>query len=348
MVDYTKRNVVNGKLISSKKKRSRSKAKKTTPAVRYLRYEVTNSASPGTETSHFIDLARDISAINRRFYRQGRDYHVKRVTVVSSNTIAGFDREYVEGLFGATPQDFTQNAGRISFSTLPDSWMVRSAWKRGFDAWNQMNAQATKMGLTIKPTYHDFKIRGMGSYAQSPTYLVPKDNGGNALSLGEWTYSDLVSPDGTTGADEMKMHMLGDHIGAAGSRTSISLLKSYAETRATVDNNDPNMVINQDDPLLNLLDHGTTHDEIIENLETYGEDPPYNVLDYTGESGNMPQPLVVQDTTLGVDGKATVGGFNAICGLVEIECKSPIPSDVYSILVELAPGSYRGVKAEVI
>ena len=321
----------------TKAKRSRSTAKNT-PAVRYLRYEVTNSGSPGTETSHFIDLARDISAINRRFYRQGRDYHVKRVTIVSSNTNQNQ---------GADPAPAT-NAGRVSVATLPDSWMVRSAWKRGFEAWNMMNAQATSMGPSIKPTYHDFKIRGMGSYAQSPTYLVPKDNGGNNMSLGEWTYSSLVSPDGTTGADAMQMHMLGDHIGAAGSRTSISLLKSYAETRATVDTNDPNLVINEDDPLLNLFDHGTVHDEIVANLETIGEDPPYNVTDYTGETGNMPQPLVVQDTTLGVDGKSTVGGFNAICGLVEFETTSPVANDVYSILVELAPGKYRGIKADVI
>ena len=327
------------KKASSKKMRSRS-AKKTkpVPAVRYLRYEVTNSGTPNTETSHYCDLARDISAINRRFYRQGRDYHVKRITIVSRNTLG----------IGSADANQAVNAGRVTVATLPDSWMVRSAWKRGFNAWNMMNAQATKMGPTIKPTYHDFKIRGMGSYAQSPTFLVPKDNGGNALSLGEWTYSDFVSPDGTTSANEFKMHMLGDHLGNPGSRTSISLLKSYAETRATVDENDPNLVINQDDPLLNLLDHGTTHDEIIENLETYGEDPPYDVLDYTGETGNMPQPLVVQHTTLGVEGKATVGGFSAICGLVEFETSSPIANDVYSILVEIAPGNYRGVKAEVI
>lgn len=314
--------------------------KKQTPAVRYLRYELANSGTPGTETSHFIDLARDISAINRRFYRQGKDYHVKRVTIVSSNT--GQSQ-------GPSPGDQpASHAGRVSIATLPDSWMVRSSWKRGFDAWNRMNAKATVMGPTIKPTYHDFKIRGMGSYAQSPTYLVPKDNGGNNVALGEWTYSALVSPDGTTSADSMLMHMLGDHIGSAGSRTSVSLLKSYAETRATVDTNDPNLVINEDDPLLNLFDDGTVTDEIIANLETIGEDPPYEVTTYTGESGNMPQPLVVQDTTLGVDGKATVGGFNAICGLVEIEARSPIANDVYSVLVELAPGNYRGVKAEAI
>lgn len=327
----------------TKAKRSRSTAKKTIPAVRYLRYEVTNSGTPGTETSHFIDLARDISAINRRFYRQGRDYHVKRVTIVSRNTIA-----YGNIDIAVTGTRDQQDAGRISFSTLPDSWMVRSAWKRGFEAWNMMNAKATEMGLSIKPTYHDFKIRGFGAYAPTPTYLVPKDNGGQALALGEWTYSNLVSPDGTASADEMQMHMLGDHVGAAGSRQSVGLLKSYAETRATVDTNDPNMVINEDDPLLNLFDHGTVHDEIIENLETIGEDPPYDVTTYPGETNNMSRPLVVQDTTLGGDGKSTVGGFNAICGLIEIECNSPIANDVYSVLVELAPGKYRGVKAEVI
>jgi hypothetical protein len=189
----------------------------------------------------------------------------------------------------------------------------------------------------------------MGSYAQSPTYLVPKDNGGNALNLGEWTYSTYESPDGTTGSDAFAVHMLGDHIGAAGSRTSVGLLKSYAESRATVDNDDPNLgAVDGDDPLLNLFDDGTTRDEIIDNLKSHGEDPPYNLFNYTGEVGNMPQPLVVQDTTLGVDGKATVGGFNAICGLVEIETTSPLANDVYSVLVELAPGKYRGIKADVI
>jgi hypothetical protein len=37
-----------------------------------------------------------------------------------------------------------------------------------------------------------------------------------------------------------------------------------------------------------------------------------------------------------------------MCGLLELETTSPINSDVYSVLVELAPGNYRGVAAEVI
>ena len=53
-------------------------------------------------------------------------------------------------------------------------------------------------------------------------------------------------------------------------------------------------------------------------------------------------------STLGTDGKCTLGGFTAMCGLIEIESTSPIANDVYSVLVELAPGKYRGVHAEVI
>ena len=329
------------KKTSTQAKRSRSTAKNI-PAVRYLRYEIANSGTPGTETSHFIDLARDISAINRRFYRQGRDYHVKRVTIVSANTNQNQ---------GADPAAAT-NAGRVSIATVPDSWMVRGAWKRGFALWNKMNALVhdQAMSSTLKPKYHDFKIRGIGNYAQSPTYLVPKDNGGNDVALGEWSYSSIVSPDGTTGTDAYNLHLLGDHISSgAGNFTSVGLVKSYAETRATVDNNEPNMAqVNTDDPLLNLFDDGTQVDEIADNLLSLGEDAPYSLGTYPGETGNMPQPLVVQDTTLGTDGKATVGGFNAICGLVEIESRSPLANDVYSILVELAPGKYRGVKADVI
>lgn len=325
-----------------------TKKKAKTPAVRYLRYEVTNSSTPGTETSHYIDLARDLSAINRRLYRQGRAYHVKRISIVSSNTIAGMthvDQSEIPGV-----SEFTQPAGRFTVSCVPDSWTVRNAWRRGFEMWNKMNKQSTLAdSSSLKPKFHDFKIRGIGSYAPSPTFETPKDNGGGNLSLGEWTYTQLVSPDGTTSADNFSLTLLGGHVGAAGSRSSVSLVKSYAESRATVQDNDPNRTaVDIDDPLINLFDDGTVVDEITNNLLFHNEDTPYDNDLYPGETGNMPQPLVVQQTTLGADGRATVGGFTAICGLLEFETTSPIADDVYSVLVELGEGSYRGVAAEVI
>jgi hypothetical protein len=310
-----------------------AKKKSKTPAHRYLRYELTNSGTPGTETSHFIDLARDLSRINRRLYRQGRDYHVKRISIVSSNTI---------------PQP-GQNAGRITVSTALDTWVTRNAWKRGFDLYQKMNKMAMSGSTTdLKGTYADFKVY-LHSDMRTGTVLSPLDNGGNPYQAGDWDYSEYVSPDGTTSADSFEITLHGNHVGAAGSRTSVGLIRSYGEARATIDNTSPNVPATaDDDPLNNLFDDGTHVDEIIEDLIAQNDGAPYANLSYPGDDSNGSKPAVVQQTTLGADGRTTVGGFNAICGLLELETTSPIASDVYSVLVELAPGSYRGIAAEVI
>ena len=307
--------------------------KRKTPANRYLRYELTNSGTENTETSHFIDLAKDLSAINRRLYRQGRAYHVKRISVVSRNTI---------------PQP-GQNAGRITFSTAHDTWVTRNAWRRGFETKNTMDKMAMKtMGDSVKPTFHDFKVY-LSNDHRTGTVLAPKDNGGNNVQGGEWIYSTFVSPDGTTSADDFEAVLHGDHVGSAGSRTCVGLVKSYEQTRATVQNTSPDLPGGaSDDPLVNLFDDGTVLDEIVNDLETHNDAPPYQADNYPGGAANHPKPCVVQQTTLGMDGRASVGGFTAMCGLIEIEASSPIANDVYSVLVELAPGNYRGVSAEVI
>ena len=187
--------------------------KNSTPANRYLRYELTNSGTPGTETSHYVDLAKDLSAINRRLYRQGRAYHVKRISIVSSNTL---------------PPQPGQTFGRISVSTAQDTWVTRNAWRRGFEIYNKMNKMPMEgIGGNSKPTYHDFKVYLTNDH-RTGTVLAPLDNGGNAVQAGEWDYSEYVSLDGTTSADEFFVWLHGDDVGSAGSRTGIGLVKSYS------------------------------------------------------------------------------------------------------------------------
>jgi hypothetical protein len=205
-------------------------------------------------------------------------------------------------------------------------------------------------GNDLRGTYNDFKVYLTEDH-RTGTKLTPLDNGGNALSGGDWSYTDMITPDGTTTADEFVLSLLGDHVTAsATNRTLVSLVKSYQQSRATVSANPSPETFNvdEDDPLMNLFDAGTQVDEIIAKMLTDGEDPPYDINDYPGANSNMPKPIVVQDTTLGADGKSTVGGFSAMCGLLEVESTSPIANDVYSVLVELAPGKYRGIKADVI
>ena len=257
---------------------------------------------------------------------------MKRVTVISANT----------------PNSAPGAENRISFGTIPESWVAQQAWHRGFRTWTKMQkeAQAQAAG-DVRATWNDFKVSLSTDFAAA-TKLLPKDNGGNDVDVGEWIYSRLVSPDGTTSADTFNLHMLGDHSGSAGAWGSVGLIKSYGESRATVNAGDPNVPGDvSDDPLVNVFDYGTTIDEVLNDMEAHNDLPPYEVTNYPGDDANMPKPLVVQDTTI-VDGKATVGGFNAMCGLIEIEAKSSIANDVYSVLVELAPGSYRGIRAEVI
>jgi hypothetical protein len=325
-----------------------AKKKSRTPAVRYLRYELTNSGSAGTETSHFIDLAKDLSALNRRLYRQGRMYHVKRISIVSSNTIAGVGVYDQTAFPGATTQ--TQNAGRVTFSCIPESWAAMGAWKRAFQTWQKMQRRAiSTAGSDPSGTWKDFKVY-LSQDHRSGTVLSPLDNGGNSPQSGaEWQYSQLVTPDGTTSANTFDLYMMGGHQGSAGSWSAVGLIKSYGESRATVQNTDPNVPTTlSDDPLVNVFDDGTAFDEIINDMEAHNDTPPYDHDSYPGDDTNMSKPLVVQQTTLGADGRATVGGFTAMCGLIEIESTSPIDNDVYSVLVELAPGSYRGIAAEVI
>lgn len=310
--------------------RTKSGKKSKTPAVRYLRYELTNSSNAGTETSHYIDLAKDLSALNRRLYRQGRDYHVRKITIVSSNTPNG--------------------GNRISVSTAPDSWVARNAWNRGFKTWRAMNAEATSQTSGIMAgTWADFKVY-LSDSMRTGTTLSPKDNGGNSPSAtnSEWVYAKYVTSEGTTTDDEFFAHLMGDHVGSSGARTSVGLIKSYGESRATVQIESPDTPgdVSQD-PLVNVFNYGETIDVVVENLENANDTPPYSATNYPGDDANMPKPLVVQDTTL-MDGRATIGGFNAICGLLELETKSPIVDDTFSVLVELAPGNYRGVAADVI
>ena len=197
--------------------------KKKTPAVRYLRYELTNSGSAGTETSHYIDIAKDLSRLNRRLYRQGRDYHIKRVSIVSSNTIAGFTAIDQTVIPGATA--LTNNAGRVTFGTVPESWHARAAWRRGFDTWNAHIKKATAaVANDIRPKYHDFKVY-LSADMRTGSICNPLDNGGNQANSGDWVYSKMVSPNGTTSADEFELHMLGGNVGSTGSLTSVGLIQ---------------------------------------------------------------------------------------------------------------------------
>jgi len=311
-----------------------SKRSKRVPANRYLRYLLTHN---GSEDSHYIDLARDLSGTNRRLYRQGKVYRVKSVTVHSSTTTTF-----------------------LKICTVPNTWVARNAWKRGKAAWDKMNESVLANSARSLSRWHDYKVMLSPDMTSDADQGVPVDSGDNAMSAGEWIYSEYESPDGGTGSDSFMAYFYGDHTGSAGSRTFIGLIQSYGESRSTVGTTPPGSDSDgDDDPLANLFDAGTSHDEIIEDINTDNNAPPYAGYGHSGTTGdlypgagdNMPKPLVIREVSLDQDANgafAIARGFDAVCGLLEIETTSGVDGDIIEVLIELEAGDYKGVHAEEI
>lgn len=332
----------------------KTKRSKFTPAERFIRVKV-NHPENSDETSHYIDIAKELSKVNRRMYRQGKVYRIANISITSRNTVDGM----------------------MSFSTAPDTWVTRNAWHRGFELFNEMNRKVLDLpgAESRKSRFHDFKVYLSSTHKTSSKLPKVIDNGNNEYVDGEWQYSEFQSPDGTTTVDAFNVHLLGDHSGSIGAWSSIGLIKSYGEARATVPDSDvpARDSDGDDDPLLNLFDAGSQIDEIANKLDENNNRTPYgngtgaNIGEnYPGSSGNGPKPMVRRLASIGTADTGTgpfanqgvaaptvmLPGFDAVCGLIEIETQSKTKDGVFStsedsfdVIIELAPGNYKGVAA---
>lgn len=322
----------------ARRKKTKAKRKKTqTMAERYLRFQIETSAVANQEKSYFLDIAKNLSGLNRRLYRQGKHYFIKKITVTSRDS---------------------QN-GLISFATAPHSWMVSNSWKTGFRMWNKMRlehggAPGSGLPASVTPaTWSDFKVYLSDDHKTAGS-IQALDNGNNGVGVNEWRYSLFTAPDtaGTGSADQYDVKLLGNHDGGHGSYTCVGLIDAYAESRRTVQIDDTGDEMIGDSPWVQLFDDGETLDEVLAEMKIDGDEPPYDLDIYTGLTGNMPKPLVREMKALVPNADAanttssiTLGGFAAPCGLVEIEVQSALPSETIDVLIEVAPGDYKGVKA---
>jgi len=301
------------------------KYKKSNPTQMRLSFECDGG------TTQFIDIARALSVINRKFYRQGVYYYVNSVEV------------------------YNNESGVIDLHTLPDTWVTKNAWNRGFQLFQKMNAMTNlPVAAITKPKYHDFKVffnsthKSRGSLDPVMTTI---NNGSATYSPDEWDYARFVSADddqdGNAEADDFYVHMLGGHVGSSSNWDSVGLIKSYAESRTTVPVYDAiNNVIEITDPLLNIFDFSSEEqmNDIIENLVNDNDQPPYDQNAYVGEISTSMQHVARIGTEVGVGRVGRAAGFCVPMGLLCVD-----PWDVstgYRLVLNLAPGTYHGVYAE--
>ncbi len=306
--------------------------------VRHLKYTI---ASDTTQRISYINLARDLSAINRQLFRQARTYKVKSITLIDDD-----EAKYVQ------------------FGFAGDTWAMRNAVKRAFRRWNEMNAQVLKEQPSLKARWNDFKpylsaghytVAGTGS---GGTLETPEDINGNNLQYGEWIHSEFESPDGTSSNDGYVTGILGNHIGSTGAYDYVGLIQSYGDARGTVNLAEPNVNVPaaSDDPLLNLLDAGTQFDEIAENIMSEGDQPPYKVAspgsyagdNYVGGKDNMSGEMMFGElnSSSDADGLQRIYNVELPLGVMRLDHATEAGSTNFTVIVELAEGNYKGIHSE--
>ena len=306
--------------------------------VKHLRYRISSSSSEGTS---FINLARDLSAINRQLFRQARMYKVKSITFVDDD-----------------------EAKFIKVGIAPNTWAMRNALKRAYRRWNEMNAQVLKDQPALKGKWNDFKpylsqLHMQAQDEEGATVETPEDIENNNLVRGEWDYSTFESPDGTSSVDGYEVGLLGGHSGSAGAYTYVGLIQSYGDARGTVHLQSPNTDTStaSDDPLVNLLDAGTQFDEIAENIIQENDNAPYKVeftsgngfgRAYVGAELNMPKELCVAELnpSSSSEGMQKIYNIDVPLGVLRINHQLESGSTNFTVIVELAEGKYKGIHSE--
>lgn len=317
------------------------------PAITQILYLVPNGDS-------YVDLAKDLSKINRRHYRQGYTYVVQDIQV------------------GLSAGMRTSDIQQLTFGTMGNSWVVHNAWTKAFHLWrDQQKAVRDALGSHTEAKWADFKIF-LDDSMRGGTTLEPYAGDAAAVNDGEWLYSQYVWDDDGT-ERETYAHMVGGNTGT----TDFGLIQNYADSRPrTLASVNPIMESEASDTMYAKL-LGFAPDELtdmlVDNYEDHNDTPPYDADEYVGGAANADAAVPVRFGAISAaQSAATLAGFIAPCGLIKISSNemaldntiditaadastvdAPGPLSVYSsgsaptaaVLVTLAPGPYRGVLA---
>ncbi|AXH79302.1 MAG: hypothetical protein [Circular genetic element sp.] len=323
-------------------RRSRNKIE---PAVMTLSL-ITPTVPAGAVGEFTADLSQIASLVNRRFYRQGLNWAVAGIKIL------------------------TTVQGNISVTKLPNTWVMSNAWEKGMRAWLKMNNEALQETESVRPRFMDYKI-----YADSVHHsggfggnLLPVDAANVAYTAGEWLPSKMVVPFGPASPGntaEFEIKAVGANYNGAAVPV-VSLIGGYAASRGLPYPEDPNTPFDADDAsgstpenwLAATFNSGTDQtSEVIEDNLFENNQAPYPfegdglALDtmYPGGANQAPtleyhDGSIVTASTIG--GTTRLKGGNFPCGLMRINWN---PTDVTSgirIELDLVPGNHRGYLCE--
>jgi len=300
------------------------------PAITSLVYVMTPSSGVAYAN---IDIAKGLSTVNRRLYRQGMNYAVAGVSIGRFDT-------------GVT---------KTVLQTAGNTWMVQNAWKKGYALWRAQQREVLKVMPSIEGTWADFKVT-LDDVLTTAT-LNPRNSttgGSNADPVcDEWNYSEYVWDDDGT-EREPNFHL----IGATNLASSIGLVQEYHISRAQVQPDDPDVESDASDSIYaKALGTDEMSDMLVDNVEGENDSPPYDQSEMYGGDTAGDVAVVIDEFSTSMHNSGRSVPFIAPCGLIRVSIDSKVNQDptqphtlvasdeLHTVFVHLAPGGYKGVLA---
>lgn len=263
----------------------------------------------------YIDIAKALSEVNRRHYRQGLYYYVSAIEL----------------------QD-DEDGSTVDVSVIGDTWLTKQAWIRGYKHWNRINERSD----APLSKYADFKIR-ITSSALSATVLTPEGHGtADEWERSKFHYNKTAETGGMGVAD---IYMCGTHQGTFPNVTGYGLVNGYNRTRRNAgdinENVDPTDVNIETDIL--VLDGADGHPELTAAKTGENDLTPYDHDNLFGVSSSDVTRQFRLATSTGAGRAVIGGGFCVPFGLMKVEHQC---DGEFSFMMKLVPGPYHGVYAE--
>lgn len=288
------------------------------PAVMRMSFDVDSDVK-------YLDLSQCASILNRRFYKQGIQWAIARITFVDTAGTAN---------------------GTVNVQKIPTTWVSANSWKKSEAAWDSMNDNAMEFAEGVKPRYYDYKIHMDQTHVASgfAQNLLPV--GITPATAGEWLASEFVIPDeGTNTVTTYKVHMMGDdNVNGKG------LVRGYALSRALPFDPDPRTFTDLSENWISqVFNQGTLQtSEVLDDLEVTNDGLPYDDSYYGGAAiplNEIVDEVVFRNTAQrpAPGSRLSIGGFTAPCGLIRLD---QLTGTTLRMYVDLVPGTHRGYLCE--
>ena len=162
---------------------------------------------------------------------------------------------------------------------------------------------------------------------------------------GRWDYSTLISEDPEPGAqpgdlDGFELMIVGPHSGTHPDWNRIGLVQSWVDSRSPPTSPTTRDIPDVTDPLMNLFDDGDATDERLQEMNSENDQAPYDEItmfgNAAGASGdNNLQRVSVARPTANTQLVAPIHGFQALCGLVQVQVGTGSDSNSWELVLDV-------------